>query len=67
MSGRAEAEFSRQFPVESVDCPEDLPGEVGAEIKCVLVSEEKSFEMTATVDEVDGDDAKFSLELTAEL
>jgi hypothetical protein len=62
----AEEQFSQQFPVESVDCPEDLPAEVGETTVCTLVSEGRSFEMTATVTEVDDDDASFDLELTAE-
>ena len=64
---QAQTEFSEQFPVDSVDCPEDLDAEVGATTKCVLVSEGKSFEMTATITEVQGEDANFDLELTAEL
>jgi hypothetical protein len=61
-------EFSQQFEVQSVDCPDDLPAEVGAEITCVLVDGAGGeFEMTATVTSVDGDRADFDLEITAEL
>ena len=67
VEAQAETEFTKQFPVDSVDCPEDLPAEEGAEIKCTLVSEGKSFEMTATTTAVNGEDAEFDLELTAEL
>lgn len=64
---QARQQFAEQFPVESVDCTDDLPAEVGASITCVLVSEDQAFEMTATTTEVEGDDASFDLELTAEL
>jgi hypothetical protein len=61
-------EFSQQFEVQSVDCPDDLPAEVGGEITCVLVDGAGGeFEMTATVTEVEGDEASFDLEITAEL
>jgi hypothetical protein len=61
-------QFSQQFEVQSVDCPEDLPAEVGAETTCVLVDGAGGqFEMTATVTAVEGDEADFDLELTAEL
>lgn len=39
----------------------------GATTDCVLVSEGKSFVMTATVESVDDDTANFNLELTGEL
>jgi hypothetical protein len=67
VEAQAEEQFSQQFPVDSVDCPEDLPAEVGATIQCVLVSEGQSFEMTATTTSVEGSDVEFDLELTAEL
>jgi hypothetical protein len=61
-------QFSQQFEVQSVDCPDDLPAEVGAETTCVLVDGAGGeFEMTATVTAVEGDQADFDLEITAEL
>ena len=66
VEAQASEEFSAQFPVDSVDCPEDLPAEVDASIKCELVSEGKAFEMTATTTAVDGEDVQFDVELTAE-
>jgi hypothetical protein len=61
-------QFSQQFQVESVDCPDDLPAEVGAQITCVLVDGAGDpFEMTVTVTTVDGADVDYDLELTAEL
>lgn len=67
VAAQAEEQFTAQFPVDSVDCPEDLPGEVGATVTCVLVSEGTSFEMTAEVTSVEGSEVDFSLELTEEL
>lgn len=64
---QAREQFEQQFPVDSVECSDDLPAEVGATATCVLVSEGTSFEMTATVTEVEGDQANFDLELTREL
>jgi hypothetical protein len=61
-------QFSQQFEVESVECPDDLPAEEGATATCVLVDGAGgSFEMTVTVTSVDGDDVEFDLELTDEL
>ncbi len=64
---QARTTFAEQFPVDSVDCDEDLPGEVGATITCVLVSEGTSFEMTATATELEGDTVNLEFELTDEL
>lgn len=64
---QAQTQFAEQFPVESVECDEDLPGEVGATITCVLVSEGTSFEMTATATELEGDTVNLEFELTDEL
>lgn len=61
-------QFSQQFQVESVDCPEDLPADVGAQITCVLVDGAgDSFEMTVTVTTVDDGDVNYDLEITDEL
>ena len=67
VEAQASQQFSEQFPVDSVDCPEDLPAEVDATITCTLVSEGKEFEMTATTTTVNDDDVDFDLEITAEL
>jgi hypothetical protein len=64
---QAQEQFSQQFPVDSVDCPEGLSAEVGETTRCVLVSEGQAFEMTATVTSVEGSDVQFDLELTDEL
>jgi hypothetical protein len=64
---KAVEEFTQQFPVDSVDCPEDLPAELGESIECVLVSEGTSFTMEATVNNIEDGRVDFGLELTEEL
>lgn len=63
----AATQFGEQFPVDSVECDEDLPAEVGASITCVLVSEGASFEMTATASGIEDGQVSLDLELTDEL
>lgn len=63
----ARTQFEEQFPVDSVECDEDLPAELNATITCVLVSEGQSFEMTVTTSEVEDGTVNFDLELTDEL
>jgi hypothetical protein len=63
----AETQFSQQFPVDSVDCPEDLPAEEGASTTCILESEGSEFEMAAEITSVDGETVNFDFELTAEV
>lgn len=60
-------QLGAQFPVESADCPNDLEAEVGATTVCTMVSEGKNFEVTATVDTVEGDDVNYNVEVTKEL
>jgi hypothetical protein len=67
VEAQAIEQFSQQFPVDSVECDEPLPGEEGASITCVLVSEGQAFEMTVTTTSVDGTNVQFDLELTDEL
>jgi hypothetical protein len=67
VEAQAIEQFSQQFPVDSVECDEPLPGEEGATITCVLVSEGQAFEMTVTTTSVDGSNVQFDLELTDEL
>ena len=59
--------FAEQFPVDSADCPESLEGTVGATTICTMVSQGESFEVTATVEAVDGDTVDFGLEVTKKL
>lgn len=60
-------QFSKQFPVDSADCPQDLEGEVGATTVCRMESEGKPFEVTATVSRIEGTKVNFDLEVTKEL
>ena len=39
---------------EQVDCPDPLPAEVGAEVRCTLTDGGVSYGLTVTADEVDG-------------
>ncbi|RMI44644.1 DUF4333 domain-containing protein [Streptomyces triticirhizae] len=44
-------------------CPEDLPAEVGAEIRCELTSGGLTYGVTVTTTEVDGDRAEFDVQV----
>ncbi len=46
---------------DSVDCPDELPAEVGAEVRCSLTAEETTFGLTVTVTSIDGDDVLFDI------
>ncbi len=67
IEAQAAEEFSAQFPVDAVTCPEDLEPEVGATIDCTLESEGRTFVMVATVAEVLDDTVSLGFELTEEL
>ncbi len=53
-------ELTGQAP-DSVSCPDDLPAEVGAEVRCTLTAGSDTFGLTLTVTEVDGDTASFDI------
>jgi len=44
---------------DSVDCPDELPAEVGAEVRCTLTSDDVTFGLTVTVSSVEGDSVLF--------
>ncbi len=46
---------------DSVSCPDELPAEVGAEVRCTLTSDETTFGLTVTVTSVDGDVVIFDI------
>lgn len=47
-----------------LDCPKDLPAEVGATIRCTLIAPDGStIGSTVTVDAVDGKDVKFNVQV----
>lgn len=48
---------------ESVNCPSDLKGEVGATLKCELQDNGDTYGVTATVTQVDGSNVKFDIKV----
>ena len=48
---------------ESVECPEDLKGEVGATTRCTLEDKGETYGVDVNVTEVEGTDVKFDLEV----
>jgi hypothetical protein len=48
---------------ESVECPEDLKGEVGATTRCTLDDSGQSYGVDVKVTKVDGTDVKFDLKV----
>ncbi|MEX0768695.1 MAG: DUF4333 domain-containing protein [Microthrixaceae bacterium] len=48
----------------SVACEDDLPAEIGAQVRCTVTADDGSeIGATVTVDEVDGTDVKYSVEV----
>lgn len=48
---------------ESVTCPENLQGTVGATLKCDLTDQGTTFGVTVTVTSVEGDNVKFDIKV----
>ena len=48
---------------ESVDCPDNLKGEVGATTRCTLNDAGENYGVNVTVTKVDGTDVKFDLKV----
>ena len=48
---------------ESVDCPEDLKGEVGATTRCTLNDAGETYGVDVNVTKVEGTDVKFDLKV----
>ncbi|RNL78435.1 DUF4333 domain-containing protein [Nocardioides marmorisolisilvae] len=48
---------------DSVDCPKDLKGKVGATARCTLKAEGKTYGLTVTVTSVDGGKVKFDIKV----
>lgn len=46
---------------DSLTCPEDLPAEVDATMRCALTSGGESYGVTITVTSVEGDDVNFDV------
>ena len=51
---------------ESVTCPSDLKGEVGATLRCELTDSGDTYGVTATVTKVDGTNVKFDIKVDDE-
>lgn len=56
------AETVGQAPDE-VDCPDDLPAEVGAEMRCTLTADGESIGLTVTVTSVEGNNVNFDVKV----
>ncbi|CAL9415869.1 MULTISPECIES: DUF4333 domain-containing protein [Nocardiopsis] len=56
------AEEVGQTP-DGFTCPEDLPAEVGAEIRCELTADGQTLGVTVTTTSVDGDDVQWDVEV----
>jgi hypothetical protein len=46
---------------ESVDCPNDLPAAVGAQLNCTMKVKDQTFNVNVTVTSVNGNDVKFDM------
>ncbi|OBI23092.1 hypothetical protein A5712_11365 [Mycobacterium sp. E2327] len=46
---------------ESVDCPNDLPASVGAQLNCTMKVKDQTFNVNVTVTSVNGNDVKFDM------
>lgn len=56
------AESVGQTP-DKVECPDDLPAEVGAEMRCTLTAGGESIGLTVTVTSVEGTDVNFDIQV----
>ncbi len=61
VSDQLEAEVGQR--PDSVDCPEDLQGEVGATTRCELTAGAETLGVLVTVTAVDGDVVSFDIEV----
>ncbi len=48
---------------DSVTCPQDLPGQVGATMRCTLTAGGESYGVTVTVTSVEGTNVKFNIQV----
>lgn len=66
-SADLESEVSAQLEAlvgqapDSVSCPDELPAEVGSEVRCTLTSDETTFGLTVTATSVEGDEVLFDI------
>ncbi|RMI09115.1 DUF4333 domain-containing protein [Cellulomonas triticagri] len=59
-------EMAGQAP-DALDCPEDLPGEVDASVRCTLTAGSDRLGVTVTVTEVEGTDVAFAIQVDDEV
>jgi hypothetical protein len=59
------AQLAKQVgrPPESVECPDNLKGEVGASTRCTLNDAGEAYGVDVNVTKVDGTDVKFDLKV----
>lgn len=55
-------QLANQRP-DKVECPNDLKGEVGATVRCVLTAGADQLGVTVTAKSVDGDSVKFDIQV----
>lgn len=60
---RGQVEQQRGHPVESVTCPSELRGEVGATMRCEIRDAGVTSPATVTVTKVDGNTVNFDLKV----
>lgn len=48
---------------DSIDCPDDLPAEIGAKMTCVLTANDSTIDVAVTVDKVDGNNVGFDIKV----
>ncbi|MFC7327414.1 DUF4333 domain-containing protein [Marinactinospora rubrisoli] len=65
-------EVARQLETEvgrmpdDVTCPENLPAEVGASVRCELTADGQTYGVTVTATEVEGTNVRFDVEVDDE-
>jgi hypothetical protein len=61
----AEGQGAPLAEMPPIECPSDLPGEIGASIVCILgdPAAGNTYDVTITVDSVDGDDIGFDVQV----
>lgn len=50
-------------PADKVDCPDDLPAEVGASVRCSFTAQGATYGVTVTVTSIEGDTANYDIKV----
>ncbi|MQY28101.1 DUF4333 domain-containing protein [Nocardia aurantia] len=61
ISGKLEQQVGQK--PDSVTCPQNLPARTGATLVCTLDDQGTKYDVTVTVTSVDGDQAKFDIQV----